>query len=187
MVELTRGIRADRRVGAEILLLLISGLGSNLAHASAPSVAVLDIEMTGDLGGPELIPEHQARISRESAFMRAELAASGHFRIVDTQPAEALVGRLKSEYLYLHDCNGCDLQIARDLGADEILIPWVNRVSALILTLTYEIHEASTGQIVARESYDFRGDNDAAWTHAIRFMVRHLKDASGDAPRSSNP
>ncbi|HEY2683791.1 MAG TPA: DUF3280 domain-containing protein [Steroidobacteraceae bacterium] len=182
-----RGIHFSTRIRAELLLLLLFGIAGTLANAATPSVAVLDIELTGDLGGPELSPEHQARISKESAYMRAELAATGQYRIVDTGPAEALVGRLKTEYLYLHDCNGCDLQIARALGADEILISWVNRVSALILTLTYEIHEASTGRIVARKSYDFRGDNDAAWTHAIGFMIRHLKDDSGDAPDSSTP
>jgi hypothetical protein len=58
-----------------------------------------------------------------------------------------------------------------------VLVAWVNRVSALILTLTYEIHDVATGQIAARKSFDFRGDNDAAWTHAINYMVRDLKES----------
>jgi hypothetical protein len=56
-------------------------------------------------------------------------------------------------------------------------------VSGLILSLTYEFHDVTSGQIVGRKSYDFRGDNDAAWTHAISYMVRDLQEAS--APRSA--
>jgi hypothetical protein len=45
------------------------------------------------------------------------------------------------------------------------------------LSLTYEFHDVASGRIVGRKSYDFRGDNDAAWTHAIRYMVRDLKES----------
>ena len=53
----------------------------------------------------------------------------------------------------------------------------VDRLSRLLLSLTYEFHRVANGQILARKSYDFRGDNDTAWTHAIRYMVRDLKGA----------
>ncbi len=62
-----------------------------------------------------------------------------------------------------------------------MLIAWVYRVSGLILTLTYEIHDVTTGQITARKSFDFRGDNDTAWTHAIDYMVRDLKESATPA------
>jgi hypothetical protein len=68
--------------------------------------------------------------------------------------------------------------VGKALGASQVLVTWVDRVSGLILSLTYEIHDVASGQIVGRKSYDFRGDNDAAWTHAIRYMVRDLKEAS---------
>lgn len=60
-------------------------------------------------------------------------------------------------------------------GDDEV------RVSNLILTLTYEIHDVRTGEIVARKSYDFRGDNDTAWSHAIVYMVQDMKEQSKSA------
>jgi Protein of unknown function (DUF2380) len=59
-----------------------------------------------------------------------------------------------------------------------VLVAWVNRVSTLILTLTYEIHDVATAQITARKSFGFRGDNDAAWTRAIDYMVRDLKESA---------
>jgi hypothetical protein len=46
------------------------------------------------------------------------------------------------------------------------------------LSLTYEIHDVATGQITARKSFGFRGDNDSSWTHAIDYMVRDLAESA---------
>jgi PQQ-dependent catabolism-associated CXXCW motif protein len=142
---------------------------------AAPKLAVLDLELSGDLGGPEFTAEHEARLKTESARLRQDLARSGLFDIVDNAPAQKTIDHLQSQQAYLHDCNGCDLDIGRELGAEFILVAWVDRVSGLILTLTYEIHDVKTSQIASRKSYDFRGDNDNAWNHAIDYMVRDLK------------
>jgi hypothetical protein len=144
--------------------------------STPPRLVVLDLELSGDLGGPEFKAEHETRLRMESSKLRQELAASGLYRVVDNTPAQALIDKLKSQQLYLHDCNGCDLPVGKQLGADEVLVAWVNRVSGLILTLTYEIHDVASGQILDRKSYDFRGDNDSAWTHAVVYMVRDLKE-----------
>ena len=148
-------------------------------RAAFPSkLVVLDVEISGDLGGPELAPEHKARLNLASARLRESLSHTGLYQLVDSTPAQSTIDELASRYLYLHDCNGCDLDLGRQLGADQVLVAWVNRVSALILSLTYEIHDVATGQIAARKSFDFRGDNDTSWTHAIDYMVRDLNESA---------
>jgi hypothetical protein len=146
--------------------------------ARRPQLVVLDLEISGDLGGPELAAQHQARLNLASTRLRENLSRTGLYRIVDTGPAQGLITDLKSRHLYLHDCNGCDLDVGRQLGAELVLVAWVDRVSALILTLTYEIHDVASAQITARKSFGFRGDNDAAWTRAIDYMVRDLKESA---------
>jgi Protein of unknown function (DUF2380) len=141
-----------------------------------PTLVVLDIELTGDTGGPQFAAEHEARLRMESDKLRQELQLSGLYTVVDTAPAQPLIAKLQSQQKYLHDCNGCDLEIGRQLKADQVVVTWVDRVSGLILSLTYEFHDVATGQIVGRKSYDFRGDNDAAWTHAVKYMVKDLKE-----------
>ena len=101
--------------------------------------------------------------------------------MVDNGPVQKTIDERKSQYRYLHDCNGCDLDLGKQLGADQVLVAWVDRVSGLILSLTYEIHDVATGQITARKSFSFRGDNDNSWTHAIDYMVRDLVESSGPA------
>ena len=147
-----------------------------------PKLVVLDIELTGDLGGPRFAAEHETRLRMESDKLRAELAQSHLYRVLDNAPAQALITRLRSQQAYLHDCNGCDLEIGEQLGANQVLVTWVDRVSGLILSLTYEFHDVATGQIVGRKSYDFRGDNDNAWTHAVTYMVRDLKESAAANP-----
>lgn len=164
------------------LLAALLGLGAILAviHATPPAqLAVLDIELSGDLGGPEFKSEHEARLRTASAKLRQALEGTGLYHVLDNAPAQELIDKLKSQQLYLHDCNGCDLDVGKRLGADKTLVAWVTRVSGLILTLTYEIHDVATGQIVDRKSYDFRGDNDAAWSHAIVYMAQDLKSRGG--------
>jgi len=155
--------------------ILLAGIASGTA-APAPRLAVLDIDLTGDLGGPEFEAEHGARLRMATERLRQDLQGSGLYQVLDNAPARALIDKVRSQQRYWHDCNGCDLDVGRSLGADEVLVSWVNRVSGLILTLTYEIHDVASGRIVDRKSYDFRGDNDRAWTHAIDYMVRDLKE-----------
>jgi hypothetical protein len=142
--------------------------------ASPSKLVVLDVELTGDTGGPEFAAQHRDRLALASAKLRESVAHTGRYQLVDNTPAQKTIDELKSQYLYLHDCNGCDLDVGRQLGADQVMVAWVNRVSGLILSLTYEIHDVATGQIAARKSFDFRGDNDTSWTRAIDYMVRDL-------------
>jgi PQQ-dependent catabolism-associated CXXCW motif protein len=142
--------------------------------AAQSRLAVLDLELTGDLGGPEFEAEHAERLQTMSARLRQDLESTGMYQIVDNSGAQGLIDTLRSQQAYLHDCNGCDLDVGRSLHADQVLVAWVDRVSGLILSLTYETHDVRTGQIAARKSFDFRGDNDNAWKHAIDYMVRDL-------------
>lgn len=145
--------------------------------SALPKLAVLDLELTGDLGGPQFTAEHDARLKQESVRLREDLQRSGLYQILDLHAAQATIDGLKARTLYLHDCNGCDLDVGRELNADLVMVAWVYRVSGLILSLTYEIHDVKTGQITARQSFDFRGDNETAWNHAVDYMVRHLRTA----------
>jgi PQQ-dependent catabolism-associated CXXCW motif protein len=144
------------------------------ADARLPALVVLDLELTGDLGGPDLVAQHEARLKTETARLRQDLEHTGLYQLVDAAAAQGTLDKLRSQQAYLHDCNGCDLDLGRELHADLVLVAWVDRVSGLILSLTYEIHDVKSGQIAARKSFDFRGDNDIAWNHAIDYLVRDL-------------
>ena len=156
---------------------LIACATATLAASPETKLVVLDVELTGDLGGPEFESQHQARLNLASSRLRDSVSRTGRYQLLDSAPAKNTIDELKSRYRYLHDCNGCDLDVGRQLGADQVLVAWVNRVSGLILSFTYEIHDVATGQLIARKSFDFRGDNDTSWTRAIDYMVRDLDES----------
>ena len=145
-----------------------------------PRIVVLDVEIMGDLGGTELADLHQMRLHAATERLRNGLSSTDRYRVVDLAPAQDALNELATRYRYLHACNGCDTDIGRQLGADHTLVTWVHRVSALILTLNYEIHDVATGRTLAKKSFSFRGDSDAAWTRAIDYM---LKDLHSEAVR----
>jgi hypothetical protein len=173
-------------VGQSLSLALALTLCAGFALAATPDVGthrprlvVLDVELTGDLGGPEFVAQHDARIRMASARLRESISRTGLYSVVDPAPAQDLIHQLESQYRYLHDCNGCDVDIGRQLEADQVLVAWVNRVSGLILTLNYEIHDVATGQTIASKTFGFRGDNDLAWTRAIDYLVRDRQQSGG--------
>jgi Protein of unknown function (DUF2380) len=177
-------ISEDQRVRQSLSLglALVICAGSALAATPdggthRPRLVVLDVELTGDLGGPEFVAQHDARLKMASARLRENVSRTGLYSVVDPAPAQDLIDQLESQYRYLHDCNGCDLDIGRQLEADQVLVAWVNRVSGLILSLTYEIRDVATGQITARKTFGFRGDNDVAWTRAIDYLVRDQQES----------
>jgi len=160
------------------MLAVVIAIASSMAIESvraSPRLAVLDVELTGDLGGPAFTSEHASRLNLASARLRDSLERADLFELVDVAAGKSTIDRLSSQHQYLHSCGECVLEIGRELGADRVLASWVYRVSNLILTLTYEMTDVATGQIVSRKSFDFRGDNDQAWTRAIEYMVRDMK------------
>lgn len=144
-------------------------------QADEVRLLVLDIELLGDLSDPALAPEHAARIQMASERLRDALAKTPFYEIVDRTPARELIDRLSSTQ-YMHKCNGCEIDIALKLGAEEVMVVWIHRVSNLILSLTYEMREVPSGKPIRRRSFDFRGDNDQSWAHAVDYMVRDLAE-----------
>src|SRR5688572_5683147 len=74
---------------------------SNTQRAAQPTqLVVLDVEISGDLGGPTLAAQHQARLKLASARLRQELSRTGLYRLVDTAPALDFITELQSRHLY---------------------------------------------------------------------------------------
>ncbi len=140
-----------------------------------PRLVVLDFEQAGDLGDDSMTAARRQRMERVTAELKRRLAETGLYEVVDDERARALIDRAKAGQ-YLHRCNGCELDIARALGADAVLVPWVFRVSQLILTMHVEIKDAATGGLLMKRALDFRNDVDASWLREVAYLMRDMKD-----------
>lgn len=139
------------------------------AQAAERAVAVFDFEfvdtsLQGATYGPSV--EEQERLAWVGAELRKRLAQVGRFEILDIAPVAA---RAHAENL--QSCGGCDVQLARELGAKLAITGWVQKVSNLILNMNVAVHDADTGKLVSGMSVDMRGNTQESWSRALNYLV----------------
>jgi len=120
--------------------------------------------------------EELARTRRLGDRLRVALAVSGRYRVVDIAPVRAKVDRLPE----LFHCNGCELALARELGAQQVAVGWVHKVSNLILSINLVIEDAATGRRLGGGSVDIRGNTDESWTRGLHYLLK--EHVPGGAP-----
>jgi hypothetical protein len=147
--------------------------------ASAPRIAaVMDFELIDDMRDferGEVKDAQNQRIGLISDALRQELRQRGMYRIADNAQAGSLISGLKAQQ-ELRDCNGCEIDIGKALGADVIIIGWVQKVSNLILNINIEVKEVRSGRTLYVKSVDLRSNSDNSWVRGIRYMVDSIEE-----------
>jgi hypothetical protein len=106
--------------------------------------------------------------------LRQRLRASGRFSLVEITPiaSEAQASNLQA-------CGGCDIQLARRIGAELAITGTVQKVSNLILNMNIYVRDASSGATIAAMSADMRGNTDETWSRTLDWLVRNRLLAPG--------
>lgn len=161
-----------KRLVAVALLLPVVLCPAPGAAGEPRSAAVFDFELIdtsleGEMRGTD--PAETRRLEAISDLLREKLAASGQYEIVSTEPAAAEI----EDAGYIHSCNGCDVRIARKLGARLAVSGHVQKVSTLILNITVVVRDAHNGKLLRSVNADIRGNTDESWSHGVRWLVRN--------------
>jgi len=123
--------------------------------------------------------EARRETDRRAALISAELAKElerrGMYRVLDPAPAAKLIERLKASS-DLRACNGCELDIAKALGAERVALCWVQKVSDLILNVNIEVRDAAGGATLYAKSVDIRGNTDESWLRGVRRLVDNVQE-----------
>ena len=138
-----------------------------MAAPSPVSAAVFDFGFVNT----SLQPTTQAetdRLRQMSDALRHALDASGRYHVVGTDAIRAAMSGKPS----VRDCNGCELPIARGVGAQVAVYGWVQKVSNLILNINLVVEDAATGRHVAVGSVDIRGNTAESWSHGLQFLLQ---------------
>ena len=151
-------------------------------QASLQTLAVLPFEIEDTSGEAGPTNRHDAMLSRATTLARDEIAAAQLYRVVPGNLTEQAVAAVNSG-THLRRCNGCEIDIAKRLGANYVLVGWIYKVSTLILSLHVDIKDVATGKTVYARVFDFRGDNEPAYAHAVKTLVRSLREAPRAASR----
>ena len=151
-----------------VVMMVMIPLG---ARAASPQVAVFDFEfidtsLQGEVDGPR--PDEQGRLMRAGDQVRKALTDSGKYTVLDIAPVN-----VAAHGSNLQACGGCEVQLARQIGADLVITGTVQKVSNLILNINFYLHDVHTGQLVIAMSADMRGNTDESWTRAAGYLLRN--------------
>jgi hypothetical protein len=164
-----------------IIVILALGFAAACAQAAAAapkSLALMDFEVideTRAFATDEARRETDRRAALVSAELAKELERRGMYRVLDPAPAAKLIERLKASS-DLRACNGCELDIAKALGAERVALCWVQKVSNLILNINIEVRSVATGETVYAKSVDIRGNTDESWLRGVRRLVDNVQE-----------
>lgn len=151
-----------------VLLCSLSAIllaGSVRAEPPTP-IAVFDVQLINTSLAPST-PEELERTRALGRQVREALSRSGRYRVVDLTPVQAALDRAPE----LRNCNGCELPLAREAGARQAAVAWVQKVSNLILNINLKIEDSTTGARIRAGSVDIRGNTDESWTRGLRFLL----------------
>lgn len=127
-------------------------------------VTFLDTSTEGELNGVRA--DETARIERTEAYVRDALRGRG-LELVDLAPVAQELERTFNPA----DCNGCDLAMARALGARYSIVAEVQKVSNLILSMNLYVRDAETGELLRGQAVDIRGNTDDSWMRGMRYIL----------------
>jgi len=163
--------------GAALLALCLQQASAALA-ADAPlkTIALLDFELVDNGLDHASDAAQRERLQAISQALRQEFIDRHFYTVLDNKPAAAMIADLQNRFK-LHDCNGCDADIGRALGADRTLTGWVQKVSNLILNINIQVRDVQSGIVVLARSVDIRGNTDTSWMRGVRYLARSMDEA----------
>jgi hypothetical protein len=155
------------RFASSLLLCLFA----TAAMAAPIRAVVFDFEMvdtslTGEMKGVN--KEETARLGKMSPILREKLAASGKYDIIPLGAEEAT-----AKAANLQSCGGCDVAIAKKLGADVSITGTVQKASERIFNINIYLRDTKTGELTQAFSADVRNNTDESWMRGLDYLIRN--------------
>jgi len=148
-----------RSLGLAIALFLSSPVAAEPLKAAIFDFELLDTSLQGEMKGPQA--DEQRRLKDVTDQLRKGLIAD-----ISSVNAAAHASNLQS-------CGGCDVDLARQVGADLAITGVVQKVSALILNMNIYLRDTHSGQLITGMSADFRGNTDESWSRTMSYLLRN--------------
>jgi len=170
---------AYRALVATLVAAALIILGVQASKAGEPTelktLAVLPFEIQDTSGEVGPADRHAAVLGRITALVRDAIASGQLYRVESKSRTDWAVEAVNPN-TFLRRCNGCEIDIGNRLRADYVLVGWIYKVSSLILALHVDVKDVTTGKSVYARVFDFRGDNEQAYAHAAKALLRSLTD-----------
>jgi hypothetical protein len=121
-----------------------------------------DTSLQGETQGPR--PDEASRLARLDQTLEQTLLQTGCCTQATLAPAAVHAQQ---------SCTACDIDLARDAGAEIAITGWVQKVSNLILNMNVIVRDVPTGRVLNQASVDIRGNTDESWSRALAYLIRN--------------
>ena len=152
-------------------MLLVSPVVADelVAAAIFPFELVIEKQMSDGIMPPTANKAQQARLKLMDEKLQKLLVDSGKYSQVDLSSLSKKI----EDASPVHECNGCDIDLAREAGAKVSVIGVVRKASNALINVSIFIKDVASGELVAAGAVSIREDNDSGWLRAVRSVVRN--------------
>ena len=165
------------------IIALAASLIFGPAHAEGDTVprgkvAFFGIHLMNNVGDADDSDE-RARIRMVEQQIAQDLTDRG-FELVDISPVAEQLGKIRN----ISSCNGCDMKLATELGANYSATGVVQKTSELILSMNFYLRDVEAGTNLRHGAVDIRGNTDESWSRGYRYLLKNT--IFRDDPASPN-
>ena len=126
---------------------------------------LIDLSIDSAIAGPRADEAHRLVLVTEE--LRRLASRDAGYEVFDLGGLTSEIDRSGP----LYKCNGCEVDIARRIGAEIALTGTVRKVSNLILNIHIYVRDVGSGNLTKVLQADIRGNTDESWLRGIRWLV----------------
>jgi Protein of unknown function (DUF2380) len=155
------------RLTLALVIVLLAGTDMALA---GPRAAVFPFELSdgsieGELAGPRA--DETRRLALLTEELRQLAARAANYEVVDLAGLTAEIEKVAPIY----KCDGCEVDLARRVGADVTITGYVRKISNLIMKVVIIVRDVETGKVTRVHQVDIKGNTDETWLRGVRYIV----------------
>lgn len=134
-----------------------------------PFELVIERQSTDGIMPPSANDDEKKRLRLMTERLGSILQESGKFSLVDLSSHAAAIEKASP----VHDCNGCDLDLAREAGAQVSVVGVVRKASNALINISVFVRDVADGKVVRVGAVSIRENNEAGWLRAVRSIARN--------------
>lgn len=140
---------------------------------AATKVAVFPFDFHDPQQDGELIPQNDPEDLRRTQLVTDELKAlmgkDSKYQVVDLSSKSKEIEAASP----FQKCDGCEVPIAKEAGADIAVTGYVDKLSNASIMLQIVARDTKTGKPMKTMSATINGNTDDLWLHGVRYLWKN--------------
>jgi Protein of unknown function (DUF2380) len=127
-----------------------------------------DAQQDGEIV-PQYNPDDLKRVKLVADEFKNLMQKDGKYAVVDLSSRAKEIESASP----FNQCNGCEVPIAKEAGADIAVTGFVDKVSDALVNLTIVARDTKTGALTKTMSASINGNSDDLWLHGVRYLWKN--------------